>query len=60
MTLGLEQNETIDLFKDEFKEFADEDSQIGQKADNNLKVRRSRSRPLTQPTCADYLFSLLM
>ena len=34
----LQTNETIDLFKDEFLEFMDEEVSLGNRAENNLEV----------------------
>jgi WD40 repeat protein len=40
-TAILQDNETLDLFKDEFAEFEDEEASLGNRAENNLKETHS-------------------
>ena len=39
MEEALQQNETVNIFQDAFKLLGDEDSQVGKKGENELKVR---------------------
>lgn len=41
VNFALQQNETLDLFKEEFKQFEDEEVRVGNRSENNLKELHS-------------------